>query len=52
MQRDTAVKGVQNLTTQNETLKHEVALCTLGCDLVIVLQISIVIESCYVSRSH
>ncbi len=45
LQRDTAVKGLQNLTEQNETLKHKVTSpCTLGCDLVMVLQIPVVIE--------
>ena len=42
MQRDTAAKGIQDVTKQNETLKREVTPCTLGCDLVVVLLIPIV----------
>ncbi len=48
MQRDTAAKWIQDVTKQNETLKHEVTPCTLGCDLVVVLPIHIVIGSCCV----
>ena len=52
MQRYDAVKKVQDLTKQNEILKHEVTPCTLGCEIALLLQISIVNGSCCVCRSH
>lgn len=52
MQRCDAVKRAKDLTKQNEILKHEVTPCTLNCEVVVLLQISIVNGSCRVCRSH